>query len=717
MAKNYRAIVVANELADVGVLGGKHSGDDIYIKYYNKRNGTTFDVDDTPWCAIFQSHHLRKAEVPTSVCPDFASCTTLRDGWLIPKGIWKLRSSGYVPKPGDLIMFNWNKVMTKVQHVGMVEKVVGSTVYTIEGNSKNGYPDAGVRHKSYALNSAYIVGYGALNYEGAITNSAGYDNGKLSNAQVKEMQIYYGLTVDGYWGPNSKKTTGLSADDAWTKYQASKTSTAISYAVGADNEHTIFNFLTQAMGLSVAAACGALANIANESNFNPNASGDGGTSYGICQWHNSRFDNLKKFASTAGKDYRALDTQLRFLKTELEGSYSKVLDGMRSASNDANGAYSSGYIWCEKFEIPSDTVKTANARGLLAKNTYWPKYTKSVASSSDSPTPTNVAQESPFGVIKTGKQLAEALTKIAKEYKTLYVSGCFGAPMTTANKARYSTNNSYNKQAARTKLILTASADTFGFDCVCLIKGVLWGWNGNVSDTYGGARYGSNGVQDIGEDQMFGLCTDVSENFNSIESGELLWMSGHVGVYIGDGLAVECTPSWKNGVQITAVNRTKIGYNRRNWAKHGKLPYVNYGTVTGTVKYASMVREFQKWINTNFSIGDKLSVDGDFGPKTRRAAIMAIQKTLNIDHGKKLTVDGSFGMLTRMAFPTLRFGSKGKLVYLAQGLLYANGYDPNGFDGSFGSGCQAAVASYCRAKNLAATGTLTGTTMQHLCND
>lgn len=53
-------------------------------------------------------------------------------------------------------------------------------------------------------------------------------------------------------------------------------------------------------------------------------------------------------------------------------------------------------------------------------------------------------------------------------------------------------------------------------------------------------------------------------------------MSGHIGVYIGDGLAVECQPAWKNGVQITACNCTKAGYNRRNWTKHGKLPYIEY---------------------------------------------------------------------------------------------------------------------------------------------
>ena len=53
-------------------------------------------------------------------------------------------------------------------------------------------------------------------------------------------------------------------------------------------------------------------------------------------------------------------------------------------------------------------------------------------------------------------------------------------------------------------------------------------------------------------------------------------MKGHIGVYIGDGLAVECSPAWKNSVQITACNCTKAGYNRRNWTKHGELSYIEY---------------------------------------------------------------------------------------------------------------------------------------------
>lgn len=72
----------------------------------------------------------------------------------------------------------------------------------------------------------YGVPYGGAGYSSGSTPSsvgAGYDNGSLSAAQVKELQAHNGLTVDGYWGPNSQKTTGMTADQAWSKYLQEKT--------------------------------------------------------------------------------------------------------------------------------------------------------------------------------------------------------------------------------------------------------------------------------------------------------------------------------------------------------------------------------------------------------------------------------------------------------------------------------------------------------------
>lgn len=194
----------------------------------------------------------------------------------------------------------------------------------------------------------------------------------------------------------------------------------------------------------------------------------------------------------------------------------------------------------------------------------------------------------------TAQALVDKAVDIAKNYKTLYVMGCFGAPLTGSNVSRYCTNHSYNKAADRTAMIKAAanqSPPVFGFDCVNLIKGILWGWNGDASRTYGGASYAVNGVPDIGADTMITKCTDVSTTgWTDMVVGEAVWMSGHIGLYIGNGLAVECSPKWENKVQITAVGNigSKAGYSTRKWTKHGKLPYVDYtgasaGENTGNV--------------------------------------------------------------------------------------------------------------------------------------
>ena len=175
-------------------------------------------------------------------------------------------------------------------------------------------------------------------------------------------------------------------------------------------------------------------------------------------------------------------------------------------------------------------------------------------------------------------EFVRRLKDCANNYKTLYVMGCFGAPMTPANKARYMNNNAYNRQPARQQLISEASPDTFGFDCVCLIKGILWGWTGDQTANYGGAVYASNNVPDIGADAIINKCAGVSTNFSDLIPGELLWKTGHVGIYIGNGQAVECTPAWKNCVQITDVANIAStgGRPARTWTKHGRLPYISY---------------------------------------------------------------------------------------------------------------------------------------------
>ncbi len=179
-----------------------------------------------------------------------------------------------------------------------------------------------------------------------------------------------------------------------------------------------------------------------------------------------------------------------------------------------------------------------------------------------------------------GKELASKALAVVKEEKTVYMWGTFGQPVTEALITAKAKQYPWWYTAARIeKFRKLVGKGYFAFDCVGLIKGLLWDWNSADEKTNGGADYGDNGVPDIGADMMITKCKDVSTSgWTNMSVGEALWRTGHIGIYIGNGLAVECTIAWKSCVQITAVANIgkKAGYNTRNWTKHGKLPWVSY---------------------------------------------------------------------------------------------------------------------------------------------
>lgn len=175
------------------------------------------------------------------------------------------------------------------------------------------------------------------------------------------------------------------------------------------------------------------------------------------------------------------------------------------------------------------------------------------------------------------------MAKTALESHTVYGSGAFGASIGDfpSQATRYYDNTlkrcgiaEANKLAQEAK-----TKPCFAFDCVGLPKGILFGFDASEDRIYGGATYESNGVPDFGTD-VINKCSDVSEDFKNIIPGELLWLEGHVGIYIGNALAIECTTAWTGNVLqsvVTNIRAAGTGEHGRKWAKHGKLPYVDYG--------------------------------------------------------------------------------------------------------------------------------------------
>ena len=168
-------------------------GDDKYINWYSEETGVRFSKT-SEWCNMFTTWCARQAGVKSNMIPTSASCTTTMN-WFKNNKKWKDKN-GYTPRRGDNILFNWKGQTSIANHIGIVQKVSGNYVYTIEGNTSYG----DVRIKSYPLTSSYILGYGDWDNTGAIEES------NISMVQRKLNEKFgYNISVDGSWGPDSKK--------------------------------------------------------------------------------------------------------------------------------------------------------------------------------------------------------------------------------------------------------------------------------------------------------------------------------------------------------------------------------------------------------------------------------------------------------------------------------------------------------------------------------
>ena len=170
---------------------------------------------------------------------------------------------------------------------------------------------------------------------------------------------------------NETTTDSSSANDSATTTSGKLTTdyTSSKYT----NEQLIYAFLINECGFNSAAACGVLANIRAESNFNPAALNSIGC-YGICQWYKGRRTRLEAYCQEHNYDSASLVGQLWYLKYELQTHYTGTWNYLRSVDNSAQGAYDAGYYWCYYFEVPENRTSNSIKRGNSAQDTYWPKY-------------------------------------------------------------------------------------------------------------------------------------------------------------------------------------------------------------------------------------------------------------------------------------------------------------------------------------------------------
>lgn len=101
-------------------------------------------------------------------------------------------------------------------------------------------------------------------------------------------------------------------------------------------------------------------------------------------------------------------------------------------------------------------------------------------------------------------------------------------------------------------------------DCIGLIKGYSW-----LDDVTHETVYGSNGMPDIGADQMYEAAIEKGPISTIPEiPGLAVWKPGHIGIYIGNGQVIEAA-----GTRIGVIQSSLYNGTFTHWLK---IPYINY---------------------------------------------------------------------------------------------------------------------------------------------
>lgn len=155
---------------------------------------------------------------------------------------------------------------------------------------------------------------------------------------------------------------------------------------------------------------------------------------------------------------------------------------------------------------------------------------------------------------------------------TVYVYGSIGQKLTSSlitDRAKAYPKVNTSTRVALFKKILNTGKTVYAFDCVGLIKSYIWGG-------YGKVKY--NSKHDVSANGMYQVATKKG-NISSIPEvkGLFVQMDGHIGVYVGNGYVIECTPNKTFAKQTHGaggVCKTKL--SARKWTHWGYIPWIEY---------------------------------------------------------------------------------------------------------------------------------------------
>jgi peptidoglycan hydrolase-like protein with peptidoglycan-binding domain len=189
--------------------------------------------------------------------------------------------------------------------------------------------------------------------------------GPETEKSTKEFQKDYDLQQDGILDTIDLQTLYAVlvvkdfSDEDLSKIQKEK---EFDFTGDINKQKSIMDFLIN-KGLTKEQSAGIIGNLTAESNLNPLAFGDNGTSFGIAQWHLDRKDKLIEYCNSNGKDYKSLSCQMDYLWYELNTDYKKVLQKIKNADD----AEESATIFAREYEKPYS--KDYSKRVSYAMNT------------------------------------------------------------------------------------------------------------------------------------------------------------------------------------------------------------------------------------------------------------------------------------------------------------------------------------------------------------
>lgn len=198
--------------------------------------------------------------------------------------------------------------------------------------------------------------------------------------------------------------------------------------------------------------------------------------------------------------------------------------------------------------------------------------------------------------MKTNKGLVE-FVKGLLNMNTIYVLGAFGQEFTQSFLDQKCAQLEWNEQQ-RSFLSQYVNKSQKAYDCSGMIKAYLWD---NKPSNYVAA-------EDENNDHMLDRAS-VKGPISTMPEvpGILVFMPGHVGVYIGNGQVIECTPNIPLG-GWGVIQTSLKGRGWTHWAEYSRISYGDKESEKPSTETPSGGRVIDQILD----IGDTCVFDGEF---------------------------------------------------------------------------------------------------------